>query len=34
MKAHFDTFAHYNAWANGRLYAAAADLSDADYRGG
>ncbi|HET6236458.1 MAG TPA: DinB family protein [Acetobacteraceae bacterium] len=32
MKAHFDTFARYNAWANRRLYDAAADLSDADYR--
>jgi uncharacterized damage-inducible protein DinB len=32
MKAHFDTFSHYNAWANRRLYDAAADLSDADYR--
>ncbi len=32
MKAHFDTFAQYNAWANLRLYDAAADLSDADYR--
>jgi uncharacterized damage-inducible protein DinB len=32
MKAHFDTFAQYNAWANRRLYDAAADLSDADYR--
>ena len=26
------TFAGYNAWANGRLYAAAAGLPDADYR--
>lgn len=32
MKAHFDTFARYNAWANGRLYEAAAGLSDAEYR--
>jgi uncharacterized damage-inducible protein DinB len=32
LKAHFDMFAGYNAWANCRLYAAAAALSDADYR--
>jgi uncharacterized damage-inducible protein DinB len=32
MKAHFDTFARYNAWANRRLYDATADLSDEDYR--
>lgn len=32
MKAHFATFARYNAWANRRLYDAAAHLSDADYR--
>jgi uncharacterized damage-inducible protein DinB len=32
MKAHYETFAHYNAWANRRLYDAAAKLSDADYR--
>lgn len=29
MKAHFDMFAAYNAWANARLYAAAGQLSDA-----
>ena len=32
MKKHYHTFAGYNAWANRRLYAAAAELSDADYR--
>ena len=32
MKAHFDMFAGYNAWANRRLYDAAAALSDAQYR--
>ena len=32
IKAHFDTFAGYNAWANTRLYAAAARLPEADYR--
>lgn len=32
LKAHFDMFAGYNAWANTRLYDAAAALSDADYR--
>jgi uncharacterized damage-inducible protein DinB len=32
MKAHYTTFARYNAWANRRLYDAAAKLSDADYR--
>ena len=32
MKAHFTMFAHYNAWANRRLYDAASRLSDADYR--
>ena len=32
MKAHFDMFAGYNAWANRRLYEAAAGLSDAQYR--
>ncbi len=32
MKAHFETFARYNAWANRRLYEAAAALSDAEYR--
>jgi uncharacterized damage-inducible protein DinB len=29
---HFQTFARYNAWANDRLYAACAHLSDADFR--
>ena len=32
VKAHFSQFAAYNAWANRRLYDAAARLSDADYR--
>lgn len=32
MKAHYSAFARYNAWANRRLYDAAAELSDADYR--
>jgi len=32
MKAHFAMFAGYNRWANGRLYAAASTLPDADYR--
>jgi uncharacterized damage-inducible protein DinB len=32
MKQHYLMFAHYNRWANARLYAAAAALDDADYR--
>lgn len=32
MIAHYRTFAGYNAWANRRLYDAAASLSDTDYR--
>ena len=32
MKSHYQMFAGYNAWCNERLYAAAAKLSDADYR--
>ena len=32
MKQHYAAFARYNAWANRRLYDAAAKLSDADYR--
>ncbi|HEX2135941.1 MAG TPA: DinB family protein [Microvirga sp.] len=32
MAAQFVMFAGYNAWANERVYAAAAALSDADYR--
>jgi len=32
MRLIFQMFARYNAWANDRLYAAAAQLSDADYR--
>ena len=31
-KEHFQTFARYNRWANGRLYDAAASLSDEEYR--
>lgn len=31
-RAHFATLARYNAWATGRLLAAVAQLSDADYR--
>jgi uncharacterized damage-inducible protein DinB len=32
MKARYRMLAGYNAWCNERLYAAAATLSDADYR--
>ena len=32
MKAHYAAFARYNQWANRRLYDAAAQLSDAEYR--
>ena len=32
MKAHYSRFARYNAWGNRRLYDAAAELSDAEYR--
>src|SRR5471032_2778539 len=32
MKTRYTMFAGYNAWANRRLYDAAAQLSDADYR--
>ena len=32
MKQHFVMMAGYNAWCNERLYDAAAQLSDADYR--
>ena len=32
MKSHYTMFAGYNAWANRRLYDAAALLSDAEYR--
>lgn len=28
MKRHFEMFAAYNRWANGRIYAAAADLTE------
>ena len=32
LAAHYRMFGHYNAWANGRLYAAAARLSPEQYR--
>ena len=32
MRPIFQMFANYNCWANARLYAAAAQLPDADYR--
>lgn len=32
MKAHFETFARYNAWANHRLYEAVAQIPDTQYR--
>jgi uncharacterized damage-inducible protein DinB len=32
MKKHYTMFAGYNAWANRRVYDAASQLSDADYR--
>lgn len=32
MKPRYQMFAAYNAWANARIYAAAAILADADYR--
>lgn len=32
MKAHYAAFALYNAWANRRLYDAAAEFTDAEYR--
>jgi uncharacterized damage-inducible protein DinB len=32
MRSLFQMFAGYNAWANQRLYAAASQLADADYR--
>ncbi|KAF0105983.1 MAG: DinB family protein [Rhodospirillaceae bacterium] len=32
MRKHYHTFASYNAWANRRLYEAAAGLDDAAYR--
>jgi uncharacterized damage-inducible protein DinB len=32
VKPHFDMLAAYNAWANGRIYAAASRLSDEAYR--
>jgi uncharacterized damage-inducible protein DinB len=30
--AHYQMFGHYNAWANGRLYEAVADLNTEQYR--
>jgi len=32
MKQHYTSFAGYNAWANRRMYEAAAALTDAEYR--
>jgi uncharacterized damage-inducible protein DinB len=32
VKQHFEQFASYNRWANARLYEAALELGDADYR--
>jgi uncharacterized damage-inducible protein DinB len=32
MKAYFQMFAGYNAWANARLFEAAAELTDTQYR--
>ncbi len=32
MKARYTSLARYNAWANNRLYDAAAQLSGSDYR--
>lgn len=32
MKAHYASLARYNAWANRRLYDAATELSDEEYR--
>ena len=32
MRSHYSMFAHYNEWANRRLYRCAAAISDADYR--
>lgn len=32
MKPRYQMFAAYNAWANARIYGAAATLADADYR--
>jgi len=32
MKSHFALMADYNAWANGRLYRMASELSDEQYR--
>ena len=31
LHEHFKTFAHYNAWANIRIYDACAELSEAEY---
>src|ERR1700738_4693910 len=32
LTAHYRMFGHYNAWANGRLYEAVAELSTEQYR--
>jgi hypothetical protein len=32
FRQHVETIAHYDAWANARLFDAAGLLSDADYR--
>jgi len=32
MHQHFAMFARYNAWANSRVYGAAAELNDSEYR--
>lgn len=32
MRRHFQMFAHYNRWANGRVYDACGELSDEEYR--
>lgn len=32
MRRHFQMFANYNRWANGRVYDACGDLSDEEYR--
>ena len=34
MKQHFRMFAAYNSWANARLYSAAAELTDEEFRRG
>jgi len=34
LAAHYRMFGHHNAWANGRLYEAVAQLSTEQYRAG